>query len=223
MKGLLITVEGPDGAGKSTQIRQLANILGALGSRVVTTREPGGTLLGTAIRKILLGSEHGSMVEKAEVLLYAADRAQHVAEIILPALQRGEVVLCDRFIDSTVAYQGYGRGIGLEFLEQINTIAAGGLKPDLTLIFDVPVEVGLARIIAGRDGTAGTDRMESLDLEFHRRVRTGYLEIAAREPGRCRVIDAGGSVEQVGAAAAREVKDFLSGLPDRVWGKTNEN
>ncbi|MFZ3172476.1 MAG: dTMP kinase [Carboxydocellales bacterium] len=210
MKGLLITLEGPDGAGKSSQIYKLANFFKEQGYPVVTTREPGGTFLGTAIRKLLLDPEHDKMTEKAEVLLYAADRAQHVQEIILPALARGEVVVCDRYIDSTLAYQGYGRKLDIDFLERVNSIATGGLMPDLTIILDVPAQVGLARIITGREKGAGIDRIEGQALEFHQSVRAGYLAIAAQQPNRCRVIDATQSFELVGQEVVGAVQKYLS-------------
>ncbi|MDA8213320.1 MAG: dTMP kinase [Clostridia bacterium] len=223
MKGLLITLEGPDGAGKTSQLQNIAEILVEQGYTVITTREPGGTSVGTAIRNLLLNPEHGKMTDKAEVLLYAADRAQHVQELILPALSRGDAVVCDRYIDSTLAYQGYGRNLDLEFLERVNSIATGGLKPDLTLILDVPSEVGLGRIINGRLNGAGVDRIEGQALEFHQRVRAGYLAIAAKEPERCRIIDASGQIEQVRQAVALAVKDFLQVRVGTVWGKNNEN
>ncbi|MHB8984219.1 MAG: dTMP kinase [Carboxydocellales bacterium] len=210
MKGLLITLEGPDGAGKTSQIHNLANYFKEQDYPVVTTREPGGTFLGSAIRKLLLNPEHGQMTEKAEVLLYAADRAQHVQEIILPALARGEVVICDRYIDSTLAYQGYGRKLDIDFLESVNSIATGGLIPDLTLILDVPAQVGLARIITGREQGAGIDRIEGQALEFHQSVRAGYLAIAAQQPNRCRVIDATQSIELVGQEVVGAVQKYLS-------------
>lgn len=223
MRGLLITLEGPDGAGKTSQINNIAQILLEQGYSVITTREPGGTVLGAAIRSLLLNPEHGKMTDQAEVLLYAADRAQHVQELILPALSRGDAVVCDRYIDSTLAYQGYGRKLDLEFLEKVNSIATGGLKPDLTLILDVPSEVGLGRIINGRQKGAGVDRIEGQALEFHQRVRAGYLDIAVKEPDRCRIIEASGEIEQVSQAVALAVKDFLKTRVGTVWGKNNEN
>ncbi len=209
MKGLFITLEGPDGAGKTSQLSGIAQILEEQGYNVRTTREPGGTKLGTAIRSLLLNPDHDNMAEKTEVLLYAADRAQHVQELILPALTKGEVVVCDRYTDSTLAYQGFGRNLDLEFLKQVNSIATGGLLPDLTLILDLPAEQGLNRIIKGRLKGAGVDRMEGQALKFHQNVRAGYLAIATKEAERCRVIDASEDIEQVSKAVAEAVLEFL--------------
>ncbi|WP_109207696.1 dTMP kinase [Moorella sp. Hama-1] len=209
-KGLFITLEGPDGAGKTTQMDNLAAYLGRRGLAVERTREPGGTRLAEAIRRLLLEPDYGPVDPRAEILLYAAARAQHVAERIRPALAAGKIVLCDRFADSTLAYQGYGRRLGADLVEQINNLATADLKPDLTLLLDVPVEIGLGR----RPG--GADRMEQENLEFHRRVRQGYLDLARREPGRVRLIDGTRSPEVVWT----EIKGILdtllapAGMPD---------
>ncbi|MGI9860960.1 dTMP kinase [Moorella naiadis] len=201
-KGLFITLEGPDGAGKTTQMDNLAAYLAKRGRSVERTREPGGTRLAEAIRQLLLKPGYGPVDPRAEILLYAAARAQHVAERIRPALTAGKIVLCDRFADSTLAYQGYGRRLGAQLVEQINNLATANLKPDLTLLLDVPVEIGLRR----RPG--GADRMEQENLEFHRRVRQGYLELARREPRRVRLIDGTRSPEAVWA----EIQGILDGL-----------
>lgn len=191
--GLFITVEGPDGAGKTTQIKRLEHFFHGRGMTVICTREPGGTPLAEAIRRLLLEPAYTPIDDRAEILLYAAARAQHVAMRIRPALASGVVVLCDRFVDSTVAYQGYGRRLDIEMVRRVNELATGGLLPDLTLLIDVPVDVGLARLRQKRD----VDRLEGEELEFHRRVRQGYLELWRQEPERIRLIDGTGTSEDV--------------------------
>ncbi|WP_394649196.1 dTMP kinase [uncultured Deinococcus sp.] len=183
--GLFLTFEGPEGAGKSTQLAALVRRLRAAGHTVTETREPGGTLLGTEVRRVVLDPalEMGPL---PEFLLYSASRAQLVAEVIRPALERGEVVVCDRYADSTLAYQGYGRGLDLGFLERVTQEATGGLRPDLTVLLDLDPALGLAR--AARRGQP--DRLERADLAFHTRVREGFLALAAAEPGRVLVMDA---------------------------------
>ncbi|MBC7104807.1 MAG: dTMP kinase [Firmicutes bacterium] len=201
MKGLFISIEGPDGAGKTTQAARLARALEAAGRRVVCVREPGGTGLGEEIRAILLdGSRRVAPV--AEMFLYLAARAQLVAREIRPALERGCTVVSDRYLDSTVAYQGFGRGIDLASLEAANRLATGGLVPHLTVLLDLPVEVALGRV--GR-----RDRLEGEDLSFHHRVREGYLWLARRDPGRIRVVDARGTVSEVFEAVWRAVREAL--------------
>lgn len=187
---MFITLEGGEGVGKTTQQALLAERLQREGYACVSTREPGGTALGRALREILL---HGDpLTPLAELFLYAADRAEHVQKCILPALAAGQVVVCDRFTDSTLAYQGYGRGLDLEKIRQLNHLATGGLQPHLTLWLDLPPEVGLAR-----SGLA--DRLEQERLEFHRRVHQGFQALAAAEPQRIVRIDAGGSPLEVAA------------------------
>ncbi|WP_288434661.1 dTMP kinase [uncultured Deinococcus sp.] len=183
--GLFLTFEGPEGAGKSTQLAALVRRLRAAGHTVTETREPGGTLLGTEVRRVVLDPalEMGPL---PEFLLYSASRAQLVAEVIRPALERGEVVVCDRYADSTLAYQGYGRGLDLGFLERVTQEATGGLRPDLTVLLDLDPALGLAR--AAQRGQP--DRLERADLAFHTRVREGFLALAAAEPGRVLVMDA---------------------------------
>ena len=184
---MFITLEGPEGAGKTTQLRALAGFLRDCGYDVVTTREPGGTAIGDQIRGVLHDTANVAMSPTAEVLLYAASRAQLVAEVIRPALVAGRVVLCDRYADSTMAYQGYGRGLDREALAALTAIATGGLRPDLTLLLDLDVARGLAR---RRDEGEEMNRLDLETIEFHRRVRTGYLALAAAEPARWRLIDA---------------------------------
>jgi dTMP kinase len=185
---MFVTLEGPEGAGKSTVLPALARALREGGREVVTTREPGAGEFGSAVRDLLL---HGGDIEPlTELFLFLADRAEHVAKTVRPALARGAVVLCDRHADSTVVYQGYGRGLDLDQLRSLNSLATGGLVPDLTLLLDVPPEVGLARVSKG-------DRLDKEPLDFHKRVREGFLTEAEREPGRWRIIDASQPSESV--------------------------
>jgi dTMP kinase len=198
---LFITFEGGDGAGKSTQIRAVETYLARRNRSFLTTREPGAdTSVGKWIRQALLDARSPALAPPAELFLYLADRAQHVAEIVTPALSAGDIVLCDRHADSTLAYQGYGRGIDIALLRRLNEMATGGLKPDLTFLLDCPVSIGLDRI-AQRRKQVGTseaeDRFEREKLEFHERVRAGFLELARAEPARFRVIDASQSEQEV--------------------------
>jgi dTMP kinase len=206
----LITFEGIDGCGKSTQLRLLDQYLTERGFDVVSTREPGGTELGRKVRSALLDGGKGSVDPLAELLLYAADRAQHVRQVIAPALAEGKVVLSDRFYDATTVYQGYARGFDLNLVNQLNELATGGLKPDLTLLFDLDVETGLKRTHRRGDESglaARPDRLDQEPLAFHDRVRKAYLEIAASEPLRFRVIPASGSVEETFELMIRAVRD----------------
>ncbi|HEX7152803.1 MAG TPA: dTMP kinase [Thermoanaerobaculia bacterium] len=194
---MFITFEGIEGSGKTTQQQRLAVHFRGTGRTVVTTKEPGGTPLADRIRAILLDS--ASVIDPvAEVLLFGASRRQHTTEIIEPALARGEVVLCDRYADSTLAYQGFGRLLDLDRLRALNDWATNGLRPQLTLLYDLPEEVGVARA-RSRNASAVADegRFEAEDLRFHRRVREGYLTLAVAEPRRFAVIDANGSVDEV--------------------------
>lgn len=200
---LFITFEGPEGSGKTTQLALLAAALRAKGLDVLTTREPGGTPIGDRVRAILLDPRHTEMVPATEFLLFSAARAQHVAEVIRPHLARGGVLLCDRYADSSLAYQGYGHGRELEVLRTITSYATGHLVPDLSLYLDVPVQVGLGRKM-GADGD-GWNRMEQKELDYHERVRAGYLEMVALEPERWVVIDAWQGVEAVQVAVLAAV------------------
>lgn len=195
MAGLFITFEGIDGSGKSTQMRMLASVLRLRGLDVVSTREPGGTPFGKRLRGALLDL-HEYVDPLAELLLFASDRAQHVSTLLRPALEGGHIVLSDRYADATRAYQGAGRGFPPELIREVIGLATAGLKPDLTLIFDLPVAECVARARRRvHDGHKG-DRLDSEDVAFHTRVRNAYLQIAREEPERVRVIDASGSIEE---------------------------
>jgi dTMP kinase len=202
-RGRFITFEGGEGAGKSTQIRLLADALKGEGLDVVVTREPGGSPGAEAIRKLLVEGEPGRWDGITETLLFAAARHDHVERTIRPALERGAWVLCDRFTDSTIAYQGYGAGIDVDLIRNLSLAATGGITPDLTLILDLPVDVGLKRA-ASRAG--GEDRFERKGDEFHARLRHGFLSIAKAEPGRCAIIDASTSADIV----AQEISKVVS-------------
>ncbi len=190
MKGLFITFEGADGCGKTTQIKLLDEYLRGKGYETLLTREPGSKGLGIKLREILLNYD-GEVSPNCESFLFLADRAQHVDCIIKPALEEGKIILCDRHTDSTVAYQGYGRGLDLERIHYLNEIATSGLKPDLTIVFDVDVETSQARVGKNKD------RMESAGIEFFNRVRNGYLEIAKQEPNRVKIINSSDTIENI--------------------------
>ncbi len=210
--GWFITLEGNEGSGKSTQVPLLADHLRSLGKVVRVLREPGGTPIGEEIRHTLKHSQNNeAMTAEAELLLMNASRAQLVREIIRPALDRGEIVLCDRFYDSTTAYQGYGRGLNLRHVAEVIDFAVGDTRPDLTLLLLVPPEVSRERLLK-RQATLPfmRDRMEEADQAFFDRVAHGYGEIAAREPNRIRRIDATGSVESIHAAIRAAVEHLLS-------------
>jgi dTMP kinase len=193
MKGTLITIEGGEGGGKSTQIGRLHDYLIEQGHAVIVTREPGGTPIAERIRDLLLDPDNDDLVSMAELLLYEAARAQHVGELILPALHSGTIVLCDRFYDSTVAYQGAGRHIAPTDVETLNNLATCGLEPDITILFDLPPKEGLKR---AKGDTVG-DRIEKEAIEFHERVREGYLKLAEENPERIHTIDALKSIDEV--------------------------
>jgi len=207
MSGVFITFEGVEGAGKSTQIERLKIHLEEKGRTVVVTREPGGTPTAEAIRRILLDPQYAALCGTTELLLYEAARAQHVEERIAPALRAGHVVLCDRFADSTTAYQRAGRGLARDVVERLHAIATGGLGPDLTILIDLPVEIGLARATCG-----AADRMEQEPRAFHERVRAGFLEVAKENPERVKVIDGTRSVDEIADTIAALVDAFL-GVP----------
>jgi dTMP kinase len=214
MSGLLITFEGTEGAGKTTQIGLLADALRSAGHTVLVTREPGGTPFGVRLRGMLLEPGGDPPAPYAELFLYLADRAQHVRDVIAPALERGTLVLCDRFADATAAYQGVARGLDREVIARANRAATGGLRPDLTLLLEFErVEVGLerARRRQAGDGTAGVeDRFERERVEFHRLVRQGYRELAAAEPGRFTVLPAELPVPELQARIGAAVRERLA-------------
>lgn len=209
MRGLFITVEGPDGSGKTTQARLLSDYLRRRGD-VLYSREPGGTIVGEQIRQILLGD--AAMSAQAEMLLFAASRAQFVSEIVEPALRAGRIVLSERYVDSSLAYQGYARGLGVDLVRMVNGVATQGLQPDLTLLLDIDPDVGLTRAQTtdGKEGPRGIgDRLEQEGVEFQRQVRAGFLSIAQEEPHRVRVIDASRAQEIVHGDIVRHVDEFL--------------
>jgi dTMP kinase len=200
--GYFVVLEGPEGSGKSTQARLLAEAIRAAGYDPLVTREPGGTAIGEQVRRILLDPENCAMLAETEALLIAAARAQHVAEVIRPALESGQVVVCDRYVDSTLAYQGGGRGLPRAALEGVQVFATGGLVPDLRVLLDLPVEQGLARRLGGPDEV---NRLDLADVEFHRRVRAAYLELAAADPAGWVVVDAARPVALVSRAVSQVV------------------
>ncbi|KKL52333.1 hypothetical protein LCGC14_2286510 [marine sediment metagenome] len=205
-RGTLVTLEGGEGSGKSSQADALATLLREHDYDVTITREPAGTELGEIVKGIF---QRGVTVTAgAELLLFEAARAQHVQEVIRPALERGKVILCDRYTDSTLAYQGYGRGLSLDHLRAVNHIATGGLPPHFTILLDLPPEIGLAR----KDHETLGDSIGKESLEFHQRVRAGYLELAQREPRRMVVVDASLPKDQVTQAAWQHLQRFLDHL-----------
>jgi dTMP kinase len=190
---MFITFEGIEGSGKTTQIEYLAEYFSRRGIACVTTREPGGTAIGRKIRAILLDPEHRDLDPRSELLLYIADRVQHIQTLIRPALAQSRVVLCDRYLDATVAYQGYARGLGVDFIYQFHEMLSSRLTPTVTFLLDLPPEVGLARAwrqLEDGSRSEGERRFEEETLAFHQRVRAGYLELARREPRRIHVVDA---------------------------------
>ena len=201
-KGLFITFEGADGSGKTTQLNNIKNFLEEKGFDVVVTREPGALDLGQKIRNILLHYD-GVVADRCEIFLFLADRAQHVETFIKPAIDEGKIVLCDRHTDSTIAYQGYGREQDVKLLKELNEIAVNGLKPDLTMLFDVSTETAQARVGSEKD------RMESIGIEFHRKVRNGYLELLKENPDRIKLINANNSIETVFEDAKKIIMDLL--------------
>ena len=196
-KGLFITFEGADGCGKTTQLNLLKEYLINKNFDVLVTREPGAKGLGEKLRDILLNYD-GEVSNRCESFLFLADRAQHIDTIVKPAIEKGQIVLCDRHTDSTVAYQGYGRGIDIDQINKLNNIATDGLKPDLTFVFDIDIETSMSRVGAEKD------RMESAGNEFFNRVRNGYLKIAKNEPQRVKVIDATKSIDKVFESVLKE-------------------
>lgn len=200
-KGLFITLEGADGCGKTTQLNLLKEYLTSNGYEIVVTREPGGKGLGEKLREILLNYD-GEVSDRCEAFLYLADRAQNIDTIIKPAINLGKIVLCDRHTDSSVAYQGYGREQNIENINMLNELAVNGVHPDLTIVFDIDTETSMERVGAEKD------RLESAGIEFHKRVRNGYLEIAKKNPQRIKVVDASQTIEDV----QRDVIKIIEGV-----------
>ncbi|MGE5483430.1 MAG: dTMP kinase [Ignavibacteriales bacterium] len=205
MRSIFVTFEGVDGSGKSSQIRTLVALLREMGIPCAVTREPGGSAIGEAIRSILLDPANSEMTLNTEVLLYCASRAQLVHEVITPALREGKVVICERYADSTVAYQCYGGGCDIDTVKRINAFATGGLEPDLTIVLDVDPATG-----AARRSNRLADRIEKRTEEYYNRVREGYLAIARENPQRVKVVNASGSVEAVGGEVLRLVRSVLA-------------
>ena len=217
---LFITFEGVEGSGKTTQIQRLKKYFSQKGISCKITREPGGCLIGEMVRKILLNPDHREMVPSSELLLYEASRAQHVEEVIKPFLKKGGVVLCDRFSDATLAYQGYGRKIDLKWIEHLNHLSSQGVKPDLTFLLDCPSDVGLKRALH-RNRTLkqeNEERFEKEKIQFHRRVRKGYLAIAKKEPRRVKVIDTRQGEEKVFEKIRKIVDDLIGSKGFRIKG-----
>jgi len=219
VRGRFITLEGIEGCGKSSQAKRLVERLLAAGRRVHAAREPGGTPAAEAIRAVMLDPAHEGLSAETELLLVTAARADHCRGVLEPALAEGTTIVCDRFSDSTRAYQGAGRGLDADTLERVDAFATGGLVPDATLLLDLPAELGLERARSrnhdGGDEAAAESRTDDEDLSFHRRVRSGFLRLAGREPGRVWVIDASGSPDEVetriGLALERALPGFLEG------------
>lgn len=210
-RGVFIDFEGGEGCGKSTQMRLLTERLRAGGHEVVETVEPGGTRIGNQIRRILLDPSHQELRPMPEMLLYFASRAQNLEEVILPALERGAVVLTDRYTDSTMAYQGIARGVGEHHVLDLHRISCRNVWPDLTILIDIDLDTGLARARSRNRETNGAEtRFDDEGAEFHRKVREGYLRMAAREPRRFRVVDGRGSVERVAAAVWEQVSPLVT-------------
>ncbi|MBI5806633.1 dTMP kinase [candidate division TA06 bacterium] len=205
-KGLFVSFEGIEGCGKTTQAMLLAKWLKSRGHQVIVTREPGGTPIAEKIRKVLLDSRNHHMSPLAELLLLEASRAQHLAQVIIPALKAGRIVICDRFADSSTAYQGYGRGMDLEMISRLNQIAVGGCWPRLTLVFDLPVEQGFARASKRK---RALDRMERQQKAFHQKVRRGFLAIAKADPDRVKVLDGSFPPDVIQAAVRQLVHNRL--------------
>ena len=201
-KGLFITFEGADGCGKSTQLNLLSDYLKNKGYEVIVTREPGAKGLGERIREILLNYD-GDVSDRCESFLFLADRAQHIDTVVNPAIEQGKIVLCDRHTDSSVAYQGYGRGLLIDRINMLNDLAVNGRKPDMTFVFDVDVETSMSRVGSVKD------RMESAGMEFFNRVRNGYLEIAKQEPQRVKVLDAKKSIDEIHQNVVKLIEELL--------------
>ncbi len=210
---MFVSFEGMEGCGKSTQAKNLARFLETMTIPVLLTREPGGTRIGQEIRRLLLDERNRHLTAYAELFLYLADRSQHVAEVIQPALEQGRWVICDRFMDATSVYQGFGRGIDLPLVAELNRVATRGIRPRITFVLDCPVEVGLARACKRRGREAGQERFEKEARAFHETVRQGYLALARAEPQRVRVLDGTMQQEAILQALLEHLKPFLPFAP----------
>jgi dTMP kinase len=206
-RGVFISLEGIEGCGKSTQAKMLYEYLLQTGNCVILTREPGGTFIAEKIRDLLLDPKNDKITSTTELLLYLASRAQHVEQIIIPALSKGKIVICERFNDATYAYQGFARGFDLNLLMNLAKIATGGLEPDLTILLDMEVEEGLMRAEKSKNHR---DRLESEHLDFHNKVRNGYITIAQNNPDRIKVIDANGTVDEIHSRIRHYVDKMIS-------------
>ena len=207
MRGIFITIEGPDGSGKTTALQQVVpRLQQEINRKVVATREPGGSPIAEKIRSLILDPSHTDMDSRTEALLYAASRRQHLIEKVLPVLESGDVIFCDRFVDSSIAYQGYARGIGEEGIREINQFATEGIEPDVTLYIDVPAEVGIQRIHANLDERE-YNRLDQEKLAFHEKVRAGYLQLAKANPDRIVVVDGTMNREEVAEACYHIIKN----------------
>lgn len=204
-RGLFITTEGTDGSGKTTQIKLIESYLKEKGFEVVVTREPGGTTIGEKIRSIILDTENSNMSYITEMMLYASARAQLVNELIKPSLADGKVVICDRFIDSSFVYQGFGRNIDIELIERVNNIALDGVRPDVTLFFDIDPEIALKRRIQ----STGADRIEQEAMDFHKKVYNGYKKLASMYPDRIKAIDSNRSIQEIFVDAKEQIDRML--------------
>lgn len=203
-KGIFITFEGTDGSGKTTQIKLMEEYIRELGFDVVLSREPGGTRVSELIRELILEPANTEIVPLTEMILYAASRAQHVSEVIKPAIEAGKIVICDRFVDSSYAYQGCGRGVELKVIADVNRVAIDGMVPDITFFLDIAPDIALKR----RINSTGADRIEQEKIDFHKRVYSGYQKMALLYPDRIKVIDASKSIEEISS----EIKEYLKGL-----------
>lgn len=206
-QGMFITFEGPEGAGKTTILNKLSDVLQRQGYKVLQTREPGGISISEQIREVLLNKDNVAMDERTEALLYAAARRQHLVEKVLPALEEGTMVLCDRFIDSSLAYQGFARGLGVDAVYQINRFAIGETMPNLTLYFDIDPKEGLARIQANEEREV--NRLDMEQLSFHEKVREGYLMLVERFPERIKIVDASASIDAVLEKSLVIIQDYI--------------
>jgi len=204
MRGIFISFEGSEGSGKSTQARLLSDWLRTQGISTILTREPGGTPIGERIREVLLSPDHREMDPITELFLYLASRRQHIKELIEPSLKEGKIVITDRFSDSTMAYQGYGRGLDLSLIESLNRTATGGLSPDLTIVLDVDVREGLSRNLGIK-----SDRLEIEDIEFHEKVRKGFIEIAKKEPKRVFIVETKNGIEKTHDEILAIVREWI--------------